>query len=352
MADEVNRRIRLRSRPEGRIDDSTFELVQESVPVAGPGQAVVKNVCLSLDPTNRVWIRDEPSYLPPVELGEVMRGIAVGKVVASNSDAYSVGDLVTGLLGWQDYVLVGEGEPVFAMPLPPGIDAPVETMVGLLGTTGLTAYFGIEDIGKPEEGETVVVSAAAGGVGSVAGQLAKMRGARAVGIVGSEEKRSWIVDDLGFDAAVNRRDSDWREQLERACPDGVDVDFENVGGEIMDAVFGMLNLRARVVLCGLISSYNAKEAPPGPTNFPRLLPTRACLQGFIVIDYLERFPEATEKLAQWAAEGRIKHRDTVVEGLENAPQAINMLFEGQNLGKLVVKISDENGAEPSRAAGS
>jgi NADPH-dependent curcumin reductase CurA len=340
MNAEVNRRIRLRSRPEGRIDGSTFELVQEEVPEPAAGQALVRNLYLSIDPTNRVWIRDEPSYLPPVAIGEVMRSGGVGRVVSSSNEGFAEGDLVTGLLGWQDYALVGEGQSTLAMPLPREIDAPLESLVGLLGITGLTAYFGIEDIGQPKAGETVVVSAAAGAVGSVAGQLAKMRGARVVGIAGGADKCSWILEELGFDAAVDRHDERWRELHAEACPDGVDVDYENVGGEIMDTVFGMLNLNARVVLCGLISQYNATDPQPGPTNFPRLVSHRVRVQGFIVIDYLPQYPEATAKLGQWAAEGKVKHRDTVVEGLEKAPEAVNMLFEGENLGKLMVKVAD------------
>ena len=336
----VNRRIRLRSRPAGRIDDSTFELVEEQVPHPGAGQALVRNLYLSVDPTNRVWIRDEPSYLPPVGIGDVMRSVGIGRVIESSNEGFNEGDLVTGLLGWQDYALVGEGESTLAMPLPRDIDAPIESLVGLLGTTGLTAYFGIEEIGEPKAGETVVVSAAAGGVGSVAGQLAKMHDARVVGIAGGVDKCSWLVDELGFDGAVDRHDEHWSGLLADACPDGVDVDFENVGGEIMDTVFGMLNLNARVVLCGLISQYNATEPPPGPSNFPRLLTQRVRLQGFIVIDYLARYPEATAKLAQWAAEGKLKQHDTVVEGLEKAPEAVNMLFEGENRGKLMVKVAD------------
>jgi NADPH-dependent curcumin reductase CurA len=351
MSTDVNRRIRLRSRPQGRIDDSTFELVEEAVPEPGAGQALVRNLYISVDPTNRVWIREEPSYLPPVGIGDVMRSGGIGRVVASSNDGFPEGSLVTGLLGWQDYVLVGEGQPTLAMPLPPGLDVPLESLVGLLGITGLTAYFGIEDIGKPKEGETVVVSAAAGAVGSVAGQLAKLRGARAVGIAGGPDKCSWLVDELGFDAAVDRHDSRWRELLAEACPDGVDVDFENVGGEIMEAVFGMLNLHSRVVLCGMISQYNEKELPRGPANFPRLLMNRVKLQGFIVMDYLPQYAEATAVLAQWAAEGKIKHRDTVVEGLEKAPEAVNMLFEGENYGKLMVRVADDPVLETRSVAG-
>jgi NADPH-dependent curcumin reductase CurA len=351
MSTEVNRRIRLRSRPEGRIDDSTFELVEESVPEPAAGQALVRNLYLSVDPTNRVWIREEPSYLPPVGIGDVMRSGGIGRVVASNNDSFPEGSLVTGLLGWQDYVLVGEGEPTLAMPLPSDLDAPLEALVGMLGLTGVTAYYGIEEIGKPKEGETVVVSAAAGAVGTIAGQLAKRRGARVVGIAGGADKCAWLVDELGFDAAVDRHDPRWKELLAEACPDGVDVDFENVGGEIMDAVFGMLNLHARVALCGMISQYNATEPPRGPANFQRLLMNRVLVQGFIILDYLPHFPEATAKLAQWAAEGKLEHRGTVVEGLEKAPEAVNMLFEGENVGKLMVRIADDAALETGSVAG-
>jgi NADPH-dependent curcumin reductase CurA len=340
MSSEVNRRIRLRARPEGRIDDSTFEMVEEAVPEPADGQALIRNLYLSVDPTNRVWIREEPSYLPPVGIGDVMRSGGLGRVVASNSDPFPEGSLVTGLLGWQDYVLVGEGQSTLAMALPQEIDAPLESLVGLLGITGLTAYFGVEDIGKPQEGETFVVSAAAGGVGSIAGQLAKLRGARAVGIAGGADKCAWLVDELGFDAAVDRHDSQWKKLLADACPDGVDVDFENVGGEIMDVVFGMLNMHSRVVLCGMVSQYNATEPPRGPRNFMRFISHRVRAQGFIIMDYLPQYQEASAKLAQWAAEGKIKHRDTVVEGLEKAPEAVNMLFEGENVGKLMVKVAE------------
>lgn len=339
VPDEVNRRIRLRKRPSGTFESDVFELVEEPLPEVGPGQALVRNLFLSLDPTNRVWARQD-SYLPAVKIGDVMRGSAIGEVVASNAEGFATGDLVTGLLGWQDYALIGAGEPLAAMPLPSDISAPPQMMMGVLGITGLTAYVGIEEIGRPEPGETVVVSAAAGAVGSIAGQLAKIRGARVVGIAGSDDKCSWLVDELGFDAAVNRRDGDWREQLERACPDGVDVDFENVGGEIMDEIFGMLRLNSRVVLCGLISQYNSDGPPAGPSNFGVLLTNRVRLQGFIVIDHLDKYAEAAAKLGELLSDGRLKHRDTVVEGLENAPKAINMLFDGDNVGKLIVKVAD------------
>src|SRR6185503_4232466 len=247
MANNVNRRYMLRERPDGRIDDSTFELVEEAVPEPGAGQALVQNLYVSVDPTNRAWIGEEPTYLPPVGIGECMRSVGLGRVISSDDETYPEGSLVTGLTGWQDYVVTGAGELPLT-PVPGDTGLPIECMLGALGLTGVTAYFGLLEIGKPQEGETVVVSAAAGAVGSVVGQLAKLKGARAVGIAGGKEKCAWLVDELGFDAAIDRHDSDWREQLRAACPDGVDVDFENVGGEIMREVFNMLNLHARVAL--------------------------------------------------------------------------------------------------------
>jgi NADPH-dependent curcumin reductase CurA len=334
MAD-VNRRYLLRKRPNGRIDDSTFELVEEAVPEPGSGQALVQNLYVSVDPTNRAWIGEEPTYLPPVGIGECMRSVGLGRVISSDDDTYPEGSLVTGLTGWQDYVVTGEGE-IPLTPVPGDTGLPIECLLGALGLTGVTAYFGLLEIGKPQEGETVVVSAAAGAVGSVVGQIAKLKGARAVGIAGGKEKCDWLVDELGFDAAIDRHASDWREQLRAACPDGVDVDFENVGGEIMREVFGLLNLNARVPLCGLISEYN-DDPQPGP-NLRRVLTNRVLVKGFIILDYFGRFPEAISQLGQWVAEGKVKDRHTVVEGLERAPEAVNMLFDGDNVGKLIVKV--------------
>jgi NADPH-dependent curcumin reductase CurA len=336
MANNVNRRYLLRERPEGRIDDSTFELVEEAVPEPGSGQALVQNLYVSVDPTNRAWIGEEPTYLPPVGIGECMRSVGLGRVISSDDDTYPEGSLVTGLTGWQDYVVTGEGE-IPLTPVPGDTGLPIECMLGALGLTGVTAYFGLLDIGKPQEGETVVVSAAGGAVGSVVGQIAKLKGARAVGIAGGKDKCEWLVDDLGFDAAIDRHASDWREQLRAACPDGVDVNFENVGGEIMREVFGLLNLNARVPLCGLISEYNTDEPEPGP-SLRRVLVNRVTVKGFIILDYFGRFPEAIAQLGQWVAEGKVKDRHTIVEGLERAPDAVNMLFDGDNVGKLIVKV--------------
>jgi NADPH-dependent curcumin reductase CurA len=336
MATDVNRRYVLRKRPNGRIDDSTFELIEEPVPQAGSGQALVQNLYVSVDPTNRAWIGEEPTYLPPVGIGECMRSVGLGRVISSDDDTYPEGSLVTGLTGWQDYVVTGEGE-IPLTPVPGDTGLPIESMLGALGLTGVTAYFGMLDIGKPQEGETVVVSAAAGAVGSVVGQIAKLKGARAVGIAGGAKKCAWLVDELGFDAAIDRHASDWTQQLRDACPNGVDVDFENVGGEIMREVFGLLNLNARVPLCGLISEYNDTERQSGP-SLQRVLVNRVTVKGFIILDYFGRFPEAITQLGQWVAEGKVKDKHTMVEGLEKAPEAVNMLFDGDNIGKLIVKV--------------
>jgi NADPH-dependent curcumin reductase CurA len=333
-----NRRFLLAERPTGPVDENTYDLVREPVPEIGEGEALVKVKSISIDPTNRMWIGEEPTYLPPVAIGEVMRALGLGEVVESNNDNYPVGALVNGLTGWQDYVVVSDSMPL--MVVPPEIQAEPAQLLGTLGMTGCTAYFGMLEIGEPKEGETVVVSAAAGAVGSVAGQLAKNKGARVVGIAGGPEKCAWLVDELGFDAAVDYKADDWRDQLKAATPDGIDVNFENVGGEIMEAVMARLNFRARMVLCGLISGYNETEPPPGPRTFGNLLINRVTLQGFIILDYYPRFGEAIRELAGMVADGSLRSEQTVVEGFEELPNALNMLFAGENTGKLVVDISD------------
>jgi NADPH-dependent curcumin reductase CurA len=338
MAREVNRRFLLESRPVGRIEPSNFQIVEGEVPSAGPNEAVARVLYLSLDPTNRVWMSDIEQYMPPVALGEVMRGAGLAEIVESNNPAYQVGDIVTGLTGWQDYAVTdGKGLGAWT-PLPKGLPVPLTAMLGALGITGLTAYFGLLDVGKPQPGETVVVSAAAGATGSVVGQIAKIHGCRAVGIAGGREKCEWIVHELGFDAAVDYKQPGWKERLAAACPNGADVNFENVGGEIMETVISHLNLGGRVVLCGMISGYNDGEPMRGP--YDRILMKRLRVQGFIVIDYVDRFAEGAMQLAQWMMEGKLKHRETIVDGLENAPVAINRLFDGGNIGKLIIKVAD------------
>lgn len=332
---DTNRRLILRERPTGRIDDTTFQLDPQPVPEIGDGEALVRIEYISVDPTNRMWIGEEPTYLPPVAIGEVMRAGGVGRVVASRHPGYPEGALVQGLFGWQDYAVLSDAAGAFVMPEIPGVTT--SSFLGVLGMTGLTAYVGMHDIGKPQEGETVVVSAAAGAVGSVAAQIAKIAGARVVGIAGGAEKCAMLVDDLGLDAAVDYKADDWRAQLKAATPNGIDVDFENVGGEIMDAIFGRLNLRARVPLCGLISGYNDGE-PQQMRSFGRILTNRVLVQGFIVLDHFGQAQEVAQILGGWMAEGRLKAQETVVEGFEGLPDAVNMLFDGRNVGKLVVKI--------------
>jgi NADPH-dependent curcumin reductase CurA len=298
----------------------------------------VRTQWISLEPTNRAWLRKTPTYLPPVAIGEVMRGGGLGQVVASRHDAYREGQLVRGLIGWREWAVASDAAPLLPVPEVPGVSS--SAYLGVLGVTGLTAWVGLKDIGRPQQGETLVVSAAAGAVGSVVAQIAKIKGARVVGIAGRSEKCALLTDRLGLDAAVDHRASDWHDQLVAATPDGIDVDFENVGGEIMDTVFARLNLRARVVLCGLISGYNDPDPPPGPRSFSNLLVQRVRLQGFIVLDHLDRISEAVAELSGWIQDGKLQPLETVVEGLERLPTAINMLFDGANIGKLVLRVAD------------
>jgi NADPH-dependent curcumin reductase CurA len=334
----TNRRFALRQRPEGRIDDETFELVEEELPEIKDGQALIRTEWISLDPTNRTWIEDMPGYLPPVQIGETMRALGLGRVVESKHPGYEEGQLVQGLTGWTENLIASDAVPLQRVPEIEGVSPSL--YLGALGMTGLTAWVGMKEIGKPKEGETVVVSAAAGAVGSVAGQLAKRDGARVVGIAGGSEKGSILTEKLGFDAAVDHRADDWREQLKAATPDGIDVDFENVGGELMDAIFARLNLHARVALCGLISGYNEGAAPVTGSRdaFGSLLIKRATLQGFIVLDHYDKLARVSAQLAEWIADGSLEPLETVVEGFEQLPKAINMLFDGANVGKLVVRV--------------
>ena len=338
MKIDINRQFRLKSRPVGRIKDSDFEYVEAPIPAPEEGEAVVRNLYLSLDPTNRIWMSDIDQYLPPVEIGAVMRGGGIGQVVASRSPRFQVGDLVAGFVNWQDYSVARPNDAMPLRALPKGLKIPLPTMMAACGTTGLTAYFGLLEIGRPKPGETVVVSAAAGAVGSVVGQIAKIKGCRTVGIAGGPEKCRLIRDEFGYDEAIDYKAPDWREQLIKATPKGIDINFENVGGEIMEAVMTRMNLHGRMPLCGMISGYNA--AQPAKADFTPILMRRIVIQGFIVLDYAAKFGEAAAQLAQWVLEGKLKSRETIVEGLEKAPTAVNMLFDGTNVGKLIVKIAD------------
>ena len=333
---ESNRRYLLRQRPKERVDADTFELVTEPVPEIGEGEALIRIEYVSIDPTNRTWLNDTPTYLPPVAIGEVVRAAGIGRVVASSHPAYEEGKLVQGFVGWQEWLIASDEAPMLPVAEVPGVAT--SAYLGVLGMTGLTAWVGIRGIAKPSAGETVVVSAAAGAVGSVAGQLAKADGARVVGIAGGPEKCALLTDRLGFDAAVDYKADGWQRQLAETTPDGIDVDFENVGGEIMEAVFARINLRARIALCGLISGYNEDDPPPGPRSFGNLLIKRARLQGFIVLDHFGDAPQAAAEIGELLADGRIEALETVVEGFDKLPDALNMLFDGANTGKLSVKV--------------
>ncbi len=338
MSDKVNGQWRLAARPSGDLKDTDLTWHEEPVPELKDGELRVRNVYLSVDPTNRIWMTDVEQYMPPVQIGEVMRGAAIGVVEESKNPEFSEGDVVQGVLGWQEYSVT---DGAILVKIPSGLPFPLTAYMGLLGHIGATAYFGLLEIGEPKEGETVVVSAAAGAVGSIVGQIAKIKGCRVVGIAGTDEKCKWLTEELGFDAAVNRRSPDFRAQLKAACPDGIDVDFENAGGEILETILGLCNLKARVVLCGLISQYNADTPPPGPSNFPLILMKRLRVEGFIIIDYQPRFMEAIMQLGQWLGQGKLKYRVDLSEGLKTAPAALRDLFAGNNIGKRLVKVSDE-----------
>ena len=338
MKAKVNRQWRLAAHPNGMLKEADFAWREEAVPALRDGEILVRNIYLSLDPANRVWTNATETYMPPVQIGEVMRGVAIGVVEASRSHPFQPGDLVQGSLGWQDY-FVTDGMALTVLPKGPSI--PLTAHLGLFGHIGLTAYCGLLDIGQPQAGETLVVSAAAGAVGSLAGQIGKIQGCRVVGIAGTDEKCRWLREELGFDEAINYKTESVPESLRRYCPDGIDIYFDTVGGEILDAVLTLINLKARIVLCGLISQYNAREPVPGPYHFSNVLVKRARIEGFIVLDYVERAQEAMTNLAKWFAEGKIRYRVDVVEGLEHAPSAVNQLFDGSHRGKLIVKVSEE-----------
>jgi NADPH-dependent curcumin reductase CurA len=316
-------------------DEGCFKLVTSSMPQPTNGQVLVRTRFISVDPYMRGRMNDRKSYVPPFQLNEVLNGGVVGEVVESKSNNFSKGDVVVGNLGWQDYSIAGEKE---VRKINSDI-APVSTALGVLGMPGLTAYFGLLEIGQPKQGETVVVSGAAGAVGTIVGQIAKLHGCRVVGIAGSDKKTKYLIDELGFDTAINyRAGPDLRKVLEDACPNGVDVYFDNVGGDISDAVLSLINNNARIPLCGQISLYNETHIPMGPRIQPQLLTHSALMKGFLVRNYADRFDEGIRQLAGWLKEKKLKYAENVVEGLENAPKAFIGLFAGENLGKQLVKI--------------
>ncbi|MGO8738656.1 NADP-dependent oxidoreductase [Rhodoblastus sp.] len=333
----ANRQWILASRPKGLVGPEVLTLQQNAIGPLSGGEALARVRYISIDPTMRTWMSDRPSYIPPVPLGEVMRAAGLAEVIDSRHPQLRKGDRVVALTGLQDYVVFsGEMDPRYFQKLPAIRGISETTLLGVFGITGMAAYFGMTEIGKPKKNETLVVSSAAGAVGSVAGQIGKIYGCRVVGIVGNEEKRRWVTEDLGFDAAVNYKNPNWKAQLAAATPQGVDINFENVGGPVMRAVLERMNVRGRVVLCGLISTY-AEESREA-LDLWDVLVKNLTVGGFITMNYSARYKEALRRLAWWRWRGRLKDRVTVVEGLEKAPEAINMLFAGANQGKLLLKI--------------
>jgi NADPH:quinone reductase len=342
MDHKMNKKIILGSRPVGMPTLDNFKLVDAEMPQPKEGEVLLRTQYLSVDPYMRGRMNEGKSYVPPFDLNGAITGGVVGEVVESRTDAFQPGDIVTGYLGWQLYSVANgdQASETSVRKVDPKL-APVTTALGILGMPGLTAYFGLLDIGQPKPGETVVVSGAAGAVGTVVCQLAKIKGCRVVGIAGADEKNRYLIDELGADAAINYKTStDMKQALTDACPRGVDVYFDNVGGDISDVVMAMINKHARIVICGLISLYNLEKPDVGPRPQPYLLINSALMQGFIITDYEARFAEGIKQLAQWLAEGKLKSVENIVEGFENTPQAFLGLFSGENLGKQLVKVSD------------
>ena len=335
MTTITSREIRLKQRPTGLPSAENFELVTVTLPKPGPGEMVVRNLYMSVDPYMRGRMVDRKSYVPPFALGETLQGGAVGQVIESKSDKFKVGDYVLHGLGWRQY-LISDGKGL--APIDPTI-APVQAFLGTVGMPGQTAYFGLLDIGQPQTGETVFVSAAAGAVGSMVCQIAKLKGCRVVGSVGSQAKVDWLLNEVGIDAAFNYKEVDsLKAELGRQCPNGIDIYFENVGGEHLEAALTHMNQNGRIPVCGMISQYNATEATPGPNNLGLIIGKRLKLQGYIVSDYRARTAEFYADMKEWIAAGQIKSQETIVEGIENAPNAFIGLFTGENMGKMLVKL--------------
>ncbi len=334
--DRINRQVVLAERPTTIIEPSTTTVVEVPVPELNPGEALVEVQYLSIDPTIRTWMDDAPGYLPPIAIGEVVRSGGIGTVVETRSDRYQVGDVVFGTVGWQRYAVAGTG-PAAMSVLPPGIDPAVA--LNVLGVTGLTAYFGLLEVGGLQEGDVVVVSGAAGATGSSVGQIAKLSGAGTViGIAGTDAKCAMLTDTLGFDAAINYKTDDVAAELRRLAPKGIDLYFDNVGGELLDLALSQLAMRGRVVLCGAISGYTTPGRPKGPANYLNLIIRRGRMEGFIILDYADRFAEAQGQLITWLLDGTLKHAEHLVHGLEQAPAALNLLFTGGNTGKVIVVV--------------
>ena len=331
-----NQQWQLKTRPQGLIGEEHFERVVSDVPGLEDGGVLVKSLYLSFDPTQRGWVNDTESYMPPVAIGEVMRAGTVGQVVSSKNERFKVGDLVQGLGGWQEYFISDQGTGLSSVP--EGV-TPQEAL-GIFGTTGLTAYFGLLDLSDPKPGDTVLISGAAGATGSVAGQIAKLKGARVIGIAGGPEKCRWLTETAGFDAAIDYKNESVPDGIARLCPNRINVFFDNVGGGILEAALDHLAMNARVILCGGISGYNETEPMPGPKNIMNLVITRSRMEGFIVIDYMNRVGEFLTEMLPWYRSGQIVHLEDVQEGFDEIPNTLQRLFSGKNLGKQLLKLAE------------
>ena len=342
LANTVNQQIRLAARPVGLPKDSDWKFTTEPVALPGDGGVLVRTLSLSLDPAMRGWMNEGKSYIPPVGIGEVMRAGGIGVVIASKNPAFKVGDRVSAGLGVQAYCLIPDAEIKRSgiVKIDPRLGTDTQWL-NVLGMPGMTGYFGLRDVGQPKAGETVVVSGAAGAVGQTVGQLAKIKGCRVVGIAGGPDKCRWVVDELGFDACIDYKSGNVRDGLKQHCPNGVDIYFDNVGGEILDHVLGRINRKARIIICGAISQYNNTTPVQGPKNYLSLLVNRARMEGIVVFDYADRYPVAVAEMAGYLKDGRMKSKEDVVEGLSNFPATLLKLFNGQNFGKLVLQVAAE-----------
>ena len=327
-----NKKWILKKRPKGLVEESNFKFVEEELSELQDGEILIQTEYLSVDPTQRMWLTDMPGYLPPIQIDEVIRSGGMGRVIKSKNERFDEGDLVNGFMGWQTH-LISDGKGFTKVPEV----LPIPTMLNVLGLTGITAYFGLLDIGQPNEGDTVVVSGAAGATGSVVAQIAKIKGCNVIGIAGGEEKCGWL-EDCGLDHVIDYKATKATKELGRIAKNGIDIYFDNVGGPLLEAVLFKINLNARIVICGAISNYASTDMPVGPRNLSSLIVNRARMEGFLVLDYLDKADEARQELSKWLMDGKIKHREDIQEGIENCPNTLNRLFTGQNIGKQILKI--------------
>ena len=325
----------LKERPRGLVKNENFELIKEELRDIQDGEVLIENQYLSFDPTQRMWLTDLPGYLPPVQIDEVVRSGGIGKIVESKNEDFSEGDLVSGMIGWQTHHIPSVNDLKTMRKVPDVL--PIPTMLNIFGSTGITAYFGLLDVGNPQPGETVVVSGAAGATGAMVCQIAKIKGCHVIGIAGGDEKCSWLKE-CGVDDVIDYKNSNVAEELTKLAKDGIDIYFDNVGGPILESVLFLININAIIFCCGSISNYTGEQMPVGPRNLTMLIVKRAKMQGFLVLDYYGRSSEAIDDISKWAMEGKIKHREDIQEGIENCPETLNRLFTGQNQGKQMLKI--------------